>query len=167
VEPMPYTEFQCMIDDPPGLRNYWTADYLHELTDEAIEVFVSHSERMPVPSVCFSIMFSWGGQVARASRDTSPMAQRDAQWVCHPYALWEGAARDAEHMAWARAISADLKRFAAGGIYLNFIGDEGQDRVRAAYGENYERLAAIKARYDPDNFFRLNHNIVPSVAATA
>jgi FAD/FMN-containing dehydrogenase len=167
VAPMPYTEFQCMIDDPPGLRNYWTADYLRELSDEAIEVFASHSDRLPVPSVCQSIIFSWGGQVARVTPEASPMAQRDARWVHHPYALWESAERDAEHMAWARAISADLKRFAAGGIYLNFIGDEGHERIRAAYGENYERLARIKARYDPDNFFRLNHNIVPSVAAMA
>jgi FAD/FMN-containing dehydrogenase len=164
---MPYTQFQCMIDDPPGLRNYWTADYLDDLSYEAIDVFASHSERMPVPSVCFSIMFSWGGQVARVRPAASPMAQRDARWVSHPYALWESPEQDAEHVAWARAISAHFKRFAAGGVYLNFIGNEGQDRVRAAYGDTYERLAGIKARYDPDNFFRLNHNVLPRQAAPA
>ena len=84
VGPMPYAEFQCMIDDPPGLRNYWTADYLDELSDEAVEVFVSHSERMPVPSACQSIMFPWGGQVARVSPGDTPMAQRDANWVVPP-----------------------------------------------------------------------------------
>ena len=167
VGPMPYSEFQCMIDDPPGLRNYWTADYLDELSDEAIDVFASHSERMPVPSACQSIMFPWGGEIARVSTDDTPMAQRDARWVAHPFVLWESADQDDRHMAWGRGISADLKRFSTGGVYLNFIGDEGQDRVRAAFGDNYDRLAQIKARYDADNFFRLNQNIRPAPAAVA
>ena len=167
VGPMPYSEFQRMIDDPPGLRNYWTADYLDELSDEAIEVFASHSERMPVPSACQSIMFPWGGQTARVSPDDTPMAQRDARWVAHPFVLWESADEDERHLAWGRGISADLKRFATGGVYLNFIGNEGQDRVRAAFGDNYDRLAQIKAQYDPDNFFRFNQNIKPALAGVA
>jgi FAD/FMN-containing dehydrogenase len=167
VGPMPYAEFQRMIDDPPGLRNYWTGDYLDELSDEAIEVFVSHSARMPVPSACQSIMFPWGGQVARVSPGDTPMAQRDANWVCHPFVLWESADEDERHLAWGRGISADMKRFASGGVYLNFIGDEGQDRVRAAFGDSYDRLAQIKAEYDPDNFFRFNQNIKPALAGVA
>jgi FAD/FMN-containing dehydrogenase len=164
---MPYVEFQRMLDDPPGLRNYWTADYLDQLSDEAIEVFVSHSERMPVPSACQAIMFPWGGQVARVSPDDTPMARRDATWVAHPFVLWESAADDERHLGWGRGISADLKRFASGGVYLNFIGDEGEDRVRAAFGDSYDRLAQIKARYDPDNFFRFNQNIKPALAGVA
>jgi FAD/FMN-containing dehydrogenase len=167
VGPMPYAEFQCMIDDPPGLRNYWTADYLDELSDEAIDVFVDHSKRMPVPSACQSILFPWGGAVARVEAESTPMTKRDAGWVSHPFVLWENAADDAEHMAWGRGISADLKRFASGGVYLNFIGDEGQDRVKAAFGDNYDRLAQIKAEYDPDNFFRFNQNIKPAPAVVA
>jgi FAD/FMN-containing dehydrogenase len=167
VGPMPYVEFQRMIDDPPGLRNYWTADYLDELSDQAIEVFASHSQRMPVPSACQSIMFPWGGQVARVSPSDTPMAQRDARWVSHPFVLWESADDDERHLAWGRGISADLKRFASGGVYLNFIGDEGHDRVRAAFGDSYDRLAHIKAQYDPDNFFRLNQNIKPALAGVA
>ena len=167
VGPMPYAEFQRMIDDPPGLRNYWTADYLDELSDDAIEVFASHSERMPVPSACQSIMFPWGGQIARVSPEDTPMAQRDANWVAHPFVLWETADEDERHLAWGRGISADMKRFASGGVYLNFIGNEGQDRVRAAFGDNYDRLAQIKAHYDPDNFFRLNQNIKPALAGVA
>ena len=165
VGPMPYAEFQRMIDDPPGLRNYWTGDYLDELSDAAIEVMAAHSERMPVPSACQSILFPWGGQVARVSADRTPMAQRGAGWVVHPFVLWESADDDERHMAWGRGISADMKRFASGGVYLNFIGDEGQDRVRDAFGDNYDRLAQIKAQYDPDNFFRLNQNIRPALAA--
>ena len=165
VGPMPYAEFQRMIDDPPGLRNYWTGDYLDELSDGAIDVFASHSERMPVPSACQSILFPWGGQVARVSADETPMAQRSAGWVAHPFVLWESAEDDERHIAWGRGISADMKRFTSGGVYLNFIGDEGQDRVRDAFGDSYDRLAQIKAQYDPDNFFRLNQNIKPGLAA--
>lgn len=167
VGPMPYVEFQRMIDDPPGLRNYWTADYLDELSDDAIDVFASHSERMPVPSACQSIIFPWGGQVARNGAGDTPMSRRDVPWVSHPFALWESADGDERHLSWARGISADLKRFSNGGVYLNFIGNEGQDRVRAAFGESYERLAQIKAEYDPDNFFRFNQNIKPALAGVA
>jgi FAD/FMN-containing dehydrogenase len=163
VGPMPYAEFQRMIDDPPGLRNYWTADYLDELSDDAIDIFASHSERMPVPSACQSIMFPWGGQVAARGNGDTPMARRDVPWVSHPFALWDSPDGDERHLTWARAISADLKRYSNGGVYLNFIGNEGQDRVRAAFGDSYERLARIKAEYDPDNFFRLNQNITPAV----
>lgn len=165
VGPMPYAEFQRMIDDPPGLRNYWTADYLDKLSDDAIAVFASHSERMPVPSACQSIIFPWGGQVAR--NGSTPMSRRDAPWVSHPFALWDSADGDERHLGWARGISADLKRFSSGGVYLNFIGDEGQDRVRAAFGDSYDRLARIKAEYDPDNFFRFNQNIKPALASVA
>ena len=167
VGPMPYAEFQRMIDDPPGLRNYWTADYLDELSDDAIDVFASHSERMPVPSACQSIMFPWGGHVARHGAADTPMSRRDAPWVAHPFALWDSAEGDERHLAWARGISADMKRFSNGGVYLNFIGDEGQDRVRAAFGDSYDRLAHIKAQYDPDNFFRFNQNIKPALAGVA
>ena len=163
VGPMPYADFQCMIDDPPGMRNYWTADYLDELSDGAIDVFVEHSNRMPIPSASQSIVFPWGGAVARADAESTPM-RRDAAWVSHPFAVWEGATGDADQIAWARGLSGSLKRFTNGGVYLNFIGEEGQDRVRAAFGESYERLARIKAQYDPDNFFRLNQNIKPELA---
>lgn len=162
VGPMPYAEFQCMIDDPPGMRNYWTADYLDELSDEALDVFVEHSNRMPVPSASQSIVFPWGGAASRVDPSSTPMARRDARWVTHPFAVWEAATDDAAQMGWARGISAELKRFTNGGVYLNFIGDEGQDRVKAAFGDNYERLAQIKAQWDPDNFFRLNQNIKPA-----
>jgi FAD/FMN-containing dehydrogenase len=165
VGPIPYCEFQRMIDDPPGLRNYWTADYLAGLPDGAIDAFVEHSDAMPVGTHCQSILFPWGGAVARVSADETPMAKREAQWVSHPFAVWDAAARDEEHIAWAKAISAELKPFASGGVYLNFIGDEGADRVRAAFGPAYERLAEVKRRYDPENFFSGNQNIRPAVPA--
>jgi|tagenome__1003787_1003787.scaffolds.fasta_scaffold20943729_1 FAD/FMN-containing dehydrogenase len=162
VGPMPYAQFQCMIDDPPGLRNYWTADYLAGLPDAAIDVFVGHSNEMPVPSAAQSILLPWGGAVSRVSAADTPMSKRDAEWVVHPFVLWEHAADDDRHIAWGRGLSADMKPHASGGIYLNFIGDEGTDRVRAAFGDSYDRLARVKRTYDPDNFFNRNQNIRPA-----
>jgi hypothetical protein len=91
----------------------------------------------------------WGGAVARLGEQDTPLSQRDATWVVHPFALWENPADDAAVIGWARDFRNDLRRFASGGVYLNFIGDEGEHRIRAAFGEEkYRRLAAIKAKYD-------------------
>lgn len=91
------------------------------------------------------------------------MTKRSVRWITHPFAMWDDPALTDENIAWARGFRRDIARFTNGGIYLNFIGDEGQDRVRAAFGEEkYARLAAIKADYDPDNVFRGNQNIVPA-----
>lgn len=94
------------------------------------------------------------------------MAQRDATWVVHPFALWESPEDDDPVIGWAKAFRDDIARFASGGVYLNFIGDEGEDRVRAAFGEEkYGRLALVKAQYDHDNVFRGNQNIRPATTA--
>jgi FAD/FMN-containing dehydrogenase len=159
--PVPYADFQCMIDDPPGLRNYWTADYLDELTDEAIDVFCSHSERIPL-NAAQSLLVPWGGAVAESSPAETPLANRDARWVVHPFGIWEGAERDDEVIGWAREVHDLFAPWANGGVYLNFVGDEGQDRVRAAFGDNYDRLVAVKTKWDPDNVFHGNQNIRPA-----
>ena len=107
-------------------------------------------------------LLPWGGEVAR--RTDTPLAKRDATWVIHPFCVWDGAERDEEHIAWGRACRDVFAQWRSGGVYLNFVGDEGEERVRAAFGEAYERLAAVKAQYDPDNLFRGNQNIRPSGA---
>ncbi len=162
VGPMQYADFQCMIDDPPGMRNYWSADYLADLSDDAIAVFLKAGSAMRSP-LAQNLMIPWGGAMARVSDADTPMSQRDAAWVFHPFAVWESAADDDANIAWARDSIADMRQFATGGTYLNFMGDEGADRVRAAYGDkNYARLAAIKAEYDPENLFHRNQNIRPA-----
>ena len=109
------------------------------------------------------ILFPWGGAVSRVADDATPMTNRHTSWITHPFAVWEDAADDAANIEWARAFRSDISSFANGGTYLNFIGDEGQDRVRAAYGDaKYARLAAIKAEWDPTNLFKGNQNIKPS-----
>ena len=89
-----------MIDDPPGKRNWWTAEYLDELPDEALEAMVSYGEQMPLSFTQFLVL-PWGGEVAR--RTDTPLAKRHATWVIHPFCVWDGADRDEEHIAWGRA----------------------------------------------------------------
>ncbi|HET9899128.1 MAG TPA: FAD-binding oxidoreductase [Streptosporangiaceae bacterium] len=162
VAPMPYTNFQQLIDDPPGMRNYWTADYHDEFSDDAIDVFVKYGAERKSP-LTQQILFPWGGAIAQADDGSTPMANRSARWLTHPFAVWEDPADDDANREWARGFHRDIGRYANGGTYLNFLGDEGQDRVRAAYGAgNYARLAAVKAIYDPRNVFRGNQNIKPA-----
>ena len=162
LEQMPYAELQCAIDDPPGLRNYWSAEHLRELPDEAVELYCARSADMIVPSASQHILFPAGGQVARGAGPW-PLPWRDAPWTAHPFGLWDDAEDDERGIAWARAVIKDMKPFASGDVYLNFLGDEGEDRVRAGYGpENYERMAAVKSEFDPDNVFHLHHNVKPA-----
>jgi hypothetical protein len=160
---IPYVEMQSMIDDPPGKRNWWTAEYLSGFPDAAIDAFCAYSERMP-RSFSQSLVVPWGGAVAR-NGEATPLADRDAAWVMHPFCVWEGAERDAEHIGWGHEGREVVADYRTGATYLNFIGDEGSDRVRAAFGDNYDRLAAIKESWDPDNLFRGNQNIVPAKSA--
>jgi FAD/FMN-containing dehydrogenase len=162
VGPMPYADFQCMIDDPPGNRNYWTAEFHDDFPDDALDVFVKYGfERRG--AFTQQILLPWGGAVARIPEDATPMTKRTASWITHPFAVWEDAGDDEANIAWARGFRRDIARHASGGVYLNFIGNEGPDRVRAAFGEDkYRRLAEIKAEYDPQNLFRGNQNIEPA-----
>lgn len=162
VGPMPYTEFQRMIDDPPGFRQYWSADYHDDLPDEALDAFLAGC-RSAVSPLTQNIIFQWGGALARIPEDATPMANRSAAWVSHPFAVWEDPLEDGANIEWVRQFRRDIAPYTNGGVYLNFIGAEGEQRIREAYGAvKYERLAAIKAEYDPDNVFRGNQNIAPS-----
>jgi FAD/FMN-containing dehydrogenase len=158
---MPNAEMQCMLDDPPGYRNYWSAEYLDHLPDEAVDRFCARAQDMIVPSPSQHALFAQGGAIGRGPAHY-PVPWRSAPWCVHPFGLWEDAADDERGMRWARTVREDMRPWATGDVYLNFIGDEGADRVVAGFGRaNYGRLARVKAEYDPDNVFRLNHNILP------
>ena len=162
VGPMPYAEFQCMIDDPPGMNHYWSADYHDEFPDDALDVFVKYGHERQSP-LSQQALFAWGGAVARVPEDATPLTKRSSPWITHPFAVWEDRADSDRNIEWARSFRRDIARYATGGVWLNFIGDEGEDRVRAAYGEQkYRRLAAIKGEWDPGNVFRGNQNIKPA-----
>jgi len=162
IAEMPYADFQCMLDDPPGYRNYWSAEHLDALPDEAIDLFCARARDMIVPSASQQVLLPLGGAVELGPAEY-PIPWRHSLWVVHPFGLWQDPADDARGRQWAHALNADLKPWSSGAIYLNFIGDEGEQRVLAGFGtDNYPRLARVKAQYDPLNIFRLNHNIKPA-----
>jgi FAD/FMN-containing dehydrogenase len=161
VEEMAYADLQCALDDPPGYRNYWSAEHLARLPDEAVDAFCAQADAMIVPSPTQHALFPAGGRVAREGHQY-PIPWRDAPWVVHPFGLWEDPADDARGRAWAHGVRAAVRPWSTGAVYLNFIGDEGGERVIAGYGAtNAARLAAVKAAYDPENVFHLNANIPP------
>ena len=160
-EPMGYADFQCALDDPPGYRNYWTAEHLHDLGPEAIAAIHERAgEMLPGPAQLF--IAAWGGQVARVGGEHSPLAGRDTRYVIHPLFLWTDPAEDEHWMRLGRSFRELLAPWATGDIYLNFVGDEGEGRRRAGFGEHHDRLARIKAQWDPQNVFRSNQNIAPA-----
>jgi FAD/FMN-containing dehydrogenase len=162
VGAMPYTDVQCMIDDPPGLRNYWSAEYLTGLPDELVDVFCARADSVPVPTGTQHALFPQGGAIADGPADY-PVPYRDAPWAVHPFGIWEDPADDERCIQWVRDVRADVRPWSTGAVYLNFIGNEGAERVVAGLGaENTARLAAVKRQYDPDNVFRFNHNITPA-----
>ncbi|PZF83847.1 FAD-binding oxidoreductase [Jiangella anatolica] len=162
VAELPYDELQSALDDPPGYRNYWSAEHLESLPDEAIDTFCAQAAGMIVPSASQHVLFCMGGAVARGP-DDYPIPWRQAGWVVHPFGLWTDPADDARGRRWAHDVCAAVRPWRTGAVYLNFIGDEGRQRVVAGFGEvGYARLASVKARYDPTNLFRRNHNITPA-----
>ncbi|CAM5650799.1 FAD-binding oxidoreductase [Streptomyces canus] len=162
VGAMPYADVQCMIDDPPGMRNYWSAEYLTGAPDEFVDAFCARADALPVPTGTQHVLFPLGGAIADGPREF-PVPYRDAQWVVHPFGIWEDPADDERCVQWVRDVRAEVKPWSTGAVYLNFIGDEGADRVAAGVGtENTRRLSEVKRRYDPDNVFRFNHNITPA-----
>jgi len=164
IAEMPYAELQSMLDDPPGYRNYWSAEYLNELPDAAIDAFCARADGIIVPSPTQHIIFPWGGAVARGAAG-SPLATRESPWVVHPLTMWEDPADDEHAIQWTRDVRADVEPYSTGATYLNFVGDEGEERIVSGYGrENYDRLAAVKAEYDPDDVFHLHHPIRPAPA---
>ena len=164
VAPMPYVAVQQLLDppNPKGMRNYWTADFYDELPDDAVDVLVARATQ-PVSSMTQIILVPGGGAVARVDDDATAFGQRRSRWNIHFLSMWPDASHDARNITYTRELSGALKPWAAGEVYLNFIGDEGPERVRSAFGaEKFARLQAIKDEWDPTNVFRHNQNIPPS-----
>ena len=165
IQPMPYTDFQAILDPsaPKGYRNYWRGEYLSGLSDEAIDTFLGHAPETVGMSPPFSqdIIFRIGQGVTAVADDATAFSHRGADYLFHPIAVWEDPGDDERVIAANRAFAEAMRPYRTGGAYLNFTPEE--DRVRDAYGEaKYERLVALKDKYDPDNLFRRNQNIKPS-----
>jgi FAD/FMN-containing dehydrogenase len=166
VGEMPNADLQCMFDDPPGYRNYWSAEYLDAFPDQAVDRFCARAPEMIIPSPSQHVLIPQGGALGREADRGHPLPWKAAPWCVHPFGLWEDRADDERGIQWTRDVRADMAPWATGDVYLNFIGEEGRDRVVAGFGEdNYARLARVKARYDPENVFRSNHNIGPDPSA--
>ncbi|MFJ9350050.1 FAD-binding oxidoreductase [Streptomyces sp. NPDC101237] len=158
---MPYPAAQSMLDFPPGLRNYWSAEYLDALPDAAVDAFCGCADGVLVPSGTQHVLFPQGGAIAAGPAEY-PVPYRSASWAVHPFGMWAEPADDDRAVAWVRDVRAAVRPWSNGAVYLNFIGDEGGDRVRAGLGAgNALRLGKVKRAWDPDNVFRFNHNIEP------
>jgi FAD/FMN-containing dehydrogenase len=147
---------------PHGWHYYWKSWELPPLKDAAIDTLVEHAARITSPR-SYVIVFQLGGALAQVGEHETAYGQRDAAHNVNINAVWlpDDPARD-QHVRWARECYAALEPFATGRAYVNFLADEGQQRVRAAYGEDaYARLVALKRAHDPENVFRLNQNIDP------
>lgn len=159
---MPYTVLQSMMDisAPFGSLNYWKADFIAELSDQAIDLLIEQANAMRSPLSQIHI-HQLGGAMGRVAPEATAFQRRDAGFVYNLLGLWRDPTENEVHTNWAKSAFEALRPVSLGSAYVNFLGDDGQERVRDAYGANYARLAELKARYDPANLFRLNQNIKP------
>lgn len=160
---MPYTQMQTMFDEdyPRGWRYYWKSTTLATLSDEAISIIVEQAQRQPSP---YSTTDVWhnAGAIRRMDPNKTAYSGREMPYLVNPEANWPDAKDDAANIAWVRDFLKALEPISNGIKYLNFAGfqEEGQEMMKTAFGDKYERLAALKKQYDPTNLFRLNQNIV-------
>ncbi len=156
--PVDYADFQCSVDDPPGYRNYWTAENVIDLPDEAIDLIVRRATDLPPgPSQLFIV--AWGGAVRRFGPAHSPLAGREARFIVHPLLLWEDPADDERNQVLGRAFRSDVRQWSIGATYPNFLGEEGSTRMSAAFGTSAGRLSAVKSQWDPHGAFRTHQAI--------
>jgi hypothetical protein len=162
LEPKLYTALQSMFDPfvPHGWHGYWKSVELPPLTDDAIDTLIEHASAFTSPK-SYCIVFQLGGALARAGEDETAFSQRDAAHNAVINAVWTEGGPE-RHVAWSRDFFSGMQPHAGGRVHVNFLGDEGAERVRQAYGDpQYERLVELKRAHDPTSFFRLNQNIEP------
>ena len=163
LQPMPFTALQSAFDPllPAGLQWYWKADFFDEITDKAIDVHVKYGEQIPT-ALSAMHMYPIDGAASRVPADATAFAYRDGGWAGVIGGVDPDPANAELASRWARNYWQELHPTSAGGAYINFMMNEGQERIRASYRGNYDRLAQVKRRYDPDNTFHVNQNIVPA-----
>ncbi|MGF6726009.1 FAD/FMN-containing dehydrogenase [Paraburkholderia sp. GAS41] len=163
--PMPYAMWQQAFDPllTPGARNYWKSHNLVELPDGLLDVLIDAIGKLP-STQCEIFFGQIGGQTTRIPVEATAYPNRDAKYVMNVHGRWSDASEDEQCIAWARGFFEASAPFALGSVYVNFMTEEEAGRIGAAYGPNYERLVAVKTRYDPRNLFRHNQNIKPSAS---
>ncbi|HRQ49110.1 MAG TPA: FAD-binding protein [Agriterribacter sp.] len=165
VGPMPVPTLQTLFDAlyPPGLLWYWKADYVKDLSAEAIKLHVEYGKKLPTP---FSTMhlYNINGAASKPGNDETAWNYRDANYAMVIVGITNDVNEKEKVISWARDYWSAMHPYSMGGAYVNFLMDEGADRVKASYGDNYKKLTEVKAKYDPGNLFRVNQNIKPAVA---
>ena len=164
IQRRPYVSQQSILDatQPKGRRYYWKSEYLPKLSQELFDAGMVHWKEIRSPHSAI-IFFPIGDAVGKHSNDHSAVGNRDARFLLNITGAWEKSEDDVANIEWARAAWREMRRFSTGGTYINFLTqEEGSDRIRDAYGENYTRLVEIKKKWDPDNMFRMNKNIAPA-----
>ncbi len=163
VGPMPHPALQSMFDTlyPPGLQWYWRADFVNEISDEAVAQHVRFGAALPTMH-CTMHLYPIDGAASRVGKTDTAWNYRRAKWTQVMVGVDPDPANNEKIISWSKSYYNALHPYSAGAAYVNFLmNDEGQERVKKTYGDNYERLVAIKTKYDPENFFRVNQNIQP------
>ena len=163
IQPMPYVARQHMLDDfaPHGPRRYWKSGFLPELSDDVIDVFVKHASNLISPMTGIPI-FNMHGAATRVDPGATAFGHRKHQWDIDIVSQWLDPADDERQTEWTRRFWSDLEPFAGDTIYVNHISGDEPSRIETAFGSNYARLREVKGKYDPENVFKLNHNIPPA-----
>jgi len=161
--PMTYREVQTLFDAafPAGLHSSWKSSYLRELSDDAITTMMAQFATVPSPQTAV-LVEHLGGAVSRVDTDETAFPDRDAPYSFLIVSVWPDATHSTQNIQWTDEYWGAMQPFASGGVYVNYLGEEGPDRVKAAYRRNYDRLGALKSAYDPANLFRVNQNIPPA-----
>ena len=161
--PTPFAGFQTAFDPllTPGGRNYWKSNNFHALSDAAIDVLIASASSLPGPE-CEIFVAQLGGAMARVKPAATAFVGRDAHYIMNVHGRWSDAHDDERVRGWARKAFQAAAPHATGSGYVNFLTEDEAERVRTSYGANYPRLQAAKRRYDPDNRFRMNLNILPA-----
>jgi FAD/FMN-containing dehydrogenase len=160
---MPFIAAQTLVDDlmPKGLLNYWKSNFIGEFTDEALDVVLSRFARVPSPRTLVFLEHN-GGALNRVPPDATAFGHREYAYNVVITSMWDDPADTEANIAWTTSLWEALQPFTSDDVYVNYLGSEGEQRVRAAYKPaTYKRLVALKDKHDPDNFFRLNQNIRP------
>ena len=160
--PMPYTALQSMFDAiyPPGMQWHWKGDFLGQVPDEAIDKHLKFGEQLPSLQSTMHF-YPVDGAASRAGRHETAFSYREAKWSMVIVGVDPDPANAEKIIKWTKDYWAAVHPYSLGGAYVNFMMDEGVDRIKATYRDNYDRLVEMKRKYDPDNFFHVNQNIRP------
>lgn len=162
-----YLQLQSMFDPffPPGRQTYVKSNFIRSLSDEAIDALVQYVGKSPSPYTFAPFIEHWHGAATRVAITDTAFPHRQYSWNFFAWSMWISASESEKNKQWTRDCWEALQPFLVAGSYGNYVADEGEAIARAAYGANYDRLVALKNKYDPTNLFRMNHNIKPSQTA--